>query len=305
VIPGVAGTAPIRNTIVDEREINGGISWSPQEVLVTKLAKNRILVQQLSPLNPSLVPFANDNDLFYDSQFLGGWNVTCKLKRKIFPYGTDYLPSSSLYEGSPRYRNEKPGDSTCYKVNFFKDSMGKVRADRSFNAKSLNTAYNQLSKVDDIKWDYQRDPTRLTIQFSSLSEDFEPLGTRRGEIYITARNSESGVSSVGEKVFCTAERLRSVILVPGNVVVSDTETITEYRFVEEMNGNKINAICRIAVYLTPNPNSKEGILWQEVNGKAVGFYDYELNMERIIEDTGENIGKSCIMAPDRSVQCYS
>lgn len=85
----------------------------------------------------------------------------------------------------------------------------------------------------------------------------------------------------------------------------DTETITEYRFVEGMNDNKINAICRIAVYLTPNPNSKEGILWQEVNGKAVGFYDYELNMERIIEDTGENIGKSCIMAPDRSVQCYS
>ena len=72
-----------------------------------------------------------------------------------------------------------------------------------------------------------------------------------------------------------------------------------------MNSNKINAICRIAVYLTPNPNSKEGILWQEVNGKAVAFYDYELNMERIIENAGENIGKSCVIAPDRSVQCYT
>lgn len=222
VIPGVAGTAPLRITIVDESETNGGISWSPQEALVTKLAKNRILVQQLSPLNPSLIPFANDNELFYDSQFLGGWRVTCTLKRKIFPYGTDYLPSSSLYEGSPRYRNENPGDSTTYQVNFFEDSMGKVRADRAFNAKSLNTAYKQLSKVEDIQWNYQRDPTRLTIMFSSLSEDFEPLGTRRGEIYITARNSERGVSSLGEKVFCTAERMRSVILVPGNVVVSGT-----------------------------------------------------------------------------------
>jgi hypothetical protein len=222
VIPGVAGTAPLRNTIVDESETNGGISWSPQEALVTKLAKNRILVQQLSPLNPSLIPFANDNELFYDSQFLGGWRVTCTLKRKIFPYGTDYLPSSSLYEGSPRYRNENPGDSTTYQVNFFEDSMGKVRADRAFNAKSLNTAYKQLSKVEDIQWNYQRDPTRLTIMFSSLSEDFEPLGTRRGEIYITARNSERGVSSLGEKVFCTAERMRSVTLVPGNVVVSGT-----------------------------------------------------------------------------------
>ena len=343
VIPGVAGTAPLRNTIVDESETNGGISWSPQEALVTKLAKNRILVQQLSPLNPSLIPFANDNELFYDFQFLGGWKVTCTLKRKIFPYGTDYLPSSSLYEGSPRYRNENPGDSTTYQVNFFEDSTGKVRADRAFNAKSLNTAYKQLSKVEDIQWNYQRDPTRLTIMFSSLSEDFEPLGTRRGEIYITARNSERGVSSLGEKVFCTAERMRSVILVPGNVVVSgtwstlivlqkkhvdaniysflfilisfymypflqniqDTETITEYRFIEGTNGNKIKAICRIAVYLTPNPNSREGILWQEVNGKAVGFYDYELDMERIIETTGENVGKSCVIIPDNSVQCYT
>jgi hypothetical protein len=221
VIPGVAGTAPIRNIIINESEIQGASSWSP-DTLVTKLAKTRILAQQLSPLNPSLVPFANDNDLFYDSQFLGGWKVTCTLKRKIFPFGTDYLPSSSLYEGSPRYRNEKPGDSTRYQVNFFKDSMGKVRSDRAFNAVSLNTAYKQLSKVEEIQWDYQRDPTRLTIMFSSLADDFQPLGNRRGEIYITARNSESGVSSLGEKVYCTAERLRSVILVPGNVVVSGT-----------------------------------------------------------------------------------
>jgi len=45
-------------------------------------------------------------------------------------------------------------------------------------------------------------------------------------------------------------------------------------------------------------------LWQEVNGRAVGFYDYELDMERIIEKNGENIGRSCVVVPDKSVQCY-
>jgi hypothetical protein len=86
--------------------------------------------------------------------------------------------------------------------------------------------------------------------------------------------------------------------------IQDTETISEYQFVDGTNGTQIKAICRIAVYLTPNPNSREGILWQEVNGRAVGFYDYELDMERIIEKNGENIGRSYVVVPDKSVQCY-
>ena len=63
------------------------------------------------------------------------------------------------------------------------------------------------------------------------------------------------------------------------MIVTDTETITEFH--HRVNDTTVQAISRIAVYLTPNPNSKEGILWQDVNGKAVALYDYDINLERV------------------------
>ena len=65
----------------------------------------------------------------------------------------------------------------------------------------------------------------------------------------------------------------------GAVVVSDTETITEYRV--QNSGDQIQAIQRIAVFLTPNPNSREGVLWQQVGGKAVAYFDYDVDMKKI------------------------
>ena len=65
----------------------------------------------------------------------------------------------------------------------------------------------------------------------------------------------------------------------GAVVVSDTESITEYHMEESVD--QAQAVQRVAVFLTPNPNSREGVLWQQVGGKAVAFFDYDLNMKRI------------------------
>jgi hypothetical protein len=62
------------------------------------------------------------------------------------------------------------------------------------------------------------------------------------------------------------------------------------------------------VYLTPNPNSREGVLWQQVSGKAVAFYDYEFEMKRNLEefrqsDTGETVFRPCVETPKDVIQC--
>ena len=268
-IPGAGAT--LRPLVV------GDDSWHVPE-LYTKLAQNRIVTQELSPLVPSLSPFA-ENDVYYPSSFAGRWEVTATLRRKTYPYGPSFVPSRSLIEGSPRYRSENVGDSTTYQAQF--SALGgdgnKIIADRRFNSISTTKAYNQLTPVEDIAWDPKKDPTQLKIQFAAgqMTEDMRPIGPRRAEVYLTARKEESD----GGSTFAASERTRQVTIGAGAVVVSDTETITEYHV--QNPGDKIQAVQRIAVFLTPNPNSREGVLWQQVGGKAVAYYDYEIDMKKI------------------------
>ena len=37
--------------------------------------------------------------------------------------------------------------------------------------------------------------------------------------------------------------------------------------------------------MTPNPNSREGLLWQSVGGKAVAFFDYDIDLRRKLLDS--------------------
>jgi hypothetical protein len=245
--------------------------------------------------------------------------VAATLKQKIYPYGTEFAPSRSLIEGSPRNRQEQVNESTNYQLRFFSTlannfanqltvnlgtgvPQSKIIADRSFDAISISNAYKQLTPVQEVDWNPTKDPTRLTLNFGAgpLGEDMRPLGEQRGEVYITARRSES----LDEDVFCASERSRSVVLAPGNVIVSDTESITEYRKVDP---NHVNAVSRIAVYLTPDPNSREGVQWQQVGGKAVAFFDYELqmtrNQEEFIDSNGVTFKRACVRTPKDFVQC--
>uniref|UniRef100_A0A7S0FRN3 DUF6816 domain-containing protein n=1 Tax=Minutocellus polymorphus TaxID=265543 RepID=A0A7S0FRN3_9STRA len=218
---------------------------------------------------------------YYPSSFAGKWEVKATLRRKIYPYGPSFVPSRSLIEGSPRYRSENVGDSTTYQAQF--SALGgddnKIIADRRFNSISTTRAYNQLTPVEDIIWDPKKDPTQLKIQFAAgqMTEDMRPIGPRRAEVYLTARKKEE---SDGGLTFAASERTRQVTIGAGAVVVSDTETITEYQM-KERGADQIQAMQRIATYLTPNPNSREGVLWQQVGGKAVAFFDYDIDLKRI------------------------
>jgi hypothetical protein len=63
-IPGVAGGARYVNLIVEDPNANE--PWNPTPSLVTNLGKARIVANELSPLNPSLMPFSSDsNELYY------------------------------------------------------------------------------------------------------------------------------------------------------------------------------------------------------------------------------------------------
>ncbi|CAB9517056.1 expressed unknown protein [Seminavis robusta] len=253
-------------------------SWKPTNLVTTTLAKERIHAKELSPLSQIALPFS-DPETYYPSYLFGAWNIKSTLKSKKYPFGTEVVQSNSLIEGSPRNRNEQVGNSSTYEVHYFSTlantasnqmtvNLGlgvpksKVIADRGFNAKSLSRGYKQLVPIEEVDWDYRKDPNQFTLLFGAgaLAEDMRPLGQRRAEVYLTARASEEGFDSdTGEPTFCAAERSRTVTLAPGAVIVSDVESVTEFRKIDD---NHITAVSRIAVYLTPNPNSREGALWQ-------------------------------------------
>lgn len=83
------------------------------------------------------------------------------------------------------------------------------------------------------------------------------------------------------------------------------ETVTEFH---KKSPNHVAAISRIAVYLTPNPNSREGVLWQQTGGKAIAFFDYELDMRHMKElftlKDGTLEERACVNTPRDVVQCY-
>lgn len=286
VVPG--GVAPYRP--------QGIGSWEDLPPLSTKLAKSRLLASELSPLQQA---FMGDKELYFPIFLFGRWKVKAELKRKIYPYGVDYLPSSSLLEGSPRNREELVGNVCNYEVHYFSTgssaSDGKIIQDRGYNAISLSKAYEQLVSPQAVLWDYRNNPEKVVLDFGAapLTADMRPLGQRRAEIFLNARATE--ISSDG-KAFATAERSRSVTIAVRDVVVADTETITEF---ERVSDDSVRAVSRIAVYLSPNPNSREGVLWQQVNGKAVAFFDYQLDMNRIREDGSQ----ACVGTPSGEKQC--
>jgi hypothetical protein len=294
--------------------------WSLPSRLSTNLGSSRILATSLTPLQ-QINPFASQ-ELYYPSFLFGAWNVTTTLKEKIYPFGKQFVPSNSLIEGSPRNRDEKVGDSASFQLHFFSTmadtaanqltvNLGlgvpepKIIADRAYNAMAMSRGYRQLTPVEEVVWDYRNDPTRLTFLFGAapVAEDMRPLGKRRCEIYLTARQSEASEDGT---VFCASERSRSVTLASGVAVASDQETITEYKQVDE---DTVVAIARISVFLTPNPNSREGVLWQQVGGNAVAFFDYTWTMKRLREafvldgDESRTVLRPCVQTPKDVVQC--
>jgi hypothetical protein len=276
-------------------------SWPDSPSPVTKLGASRLAASQLSPLQQ---PLFGETELYYAPFLFGAWNVTAKLQRKIYPYSVNYLPSSSLLEGSPRNREELVGNLCDYEVHYFSTTpASKIIQDRAFNAVSISKAYQQLTPVQEVLWDYRQAPDKVVLDFGSglLTDDLRPLGPRRAEIFLNARATETGADG---RSFCAVERARSVTVAARKVIVAETETTTEFR---QVSDDEVTAVSRIAVYLSPNPNSREGVMWQQVGGKAVAFFDYKINLRRIKEEViladGTSQTRACVPTPNDEVQC--
>lgn len=305
-------------------EYGGDNLIGSKRVLSTTLGQTRIKALELSPLQQPLTPFS-PNELYYSPFLFGSWNVTATLIQKVYPYGLSFVPSISLVEGSPRSRIESIGDSCSYEVHYFSTlaktfaneivvnlgtgiPQSKIIQDRSYNAISISRAYRQQIPVDSVLWDYRNDPTKLVLEYGTglVADDMRPLGNRKTEVFINARLSEYNADN--PNIFASAEKYRSVTLGPVSPIVSDTETITEFQRIDD---DTVQALSRIAVYLTPNPNNREGILWQQVGGKAIAFFDYSLIMKRnkksftLLDDSGlvTNTQYACVTTPKQIVQC--
>ena len=70
MVPGTGMRAPLKNVIISDDDDVANVRTDISSSLVTQLAKSRIGAKELSPLNPSLVPFAADNELYYGTLIL-------------------------------------------------------------------------------------------------------------------------------------------------------------------------------------------------------------------------------------------
>lgn len=94
-------------------------------------------------------------------------------------------------------------------------------------------------------------------------------------------NARLASSPKATDIFAFSEATRTIRLGERSASASDAETLNLFRRSETSQGEEL-ILCRqrILRFLTPNPNSAEGVLWQEARGRAAGVLDYDLTLSR-------------------------
>lgn len=91
--------------------------------------------------------------------------------------------------------------------------------------------------------------------------------------------------------FISSEFVRTATLGRG-VSVTDSETLSKYLLKPD---GTVEGIQRVALYLTPNPNNKEGAMYFETGGRSVAEFNYKFIMKRIAD--------GCVTTPKGIEQC--
>tara|TARA_B100000768_G_scaffold172801_1_gene181412 strand:+ start:636 stop:962 length:327 start_codon:yes stop_codon:yes gene_type:complete len=88
--------------------------------------------------------------------------------------------------------------------------------------------------------------------------------------------------------FAFSEATRTVFLAQRREQssITDAETICSFARGGGGGGDVIMARQRVLRFLTPNPNSAEGVMWSEAGGRAVASLEYELRLERVGQARG-------------------
>jgi len=217
--------------------------------------------------------FNRVDNLIFPAWMEGDWVLTSRPLANSAPLGRRYLPAdlSRMRLGDLSNASASP---LTYIVRFSKrPSDGAVVSDRASNLQSVQNAAAGYTRVESVDFD---GAGKLSVRYSPFGRNGTFPGPSRSEIYINWRRQSKPSSSDS---FIFLEATRTVYLAQQRELstISDAETLCRF---ERLDSSTIKGRQRVLRYLTPNPNSAEGMLWGEANGRAVAALDYEFLLRR-------------------------
>ncbi len=262
---------------------------------------DRFFTDDLS--NPGLAGFNAPKVLFLPPFLFGSWNATMRFSSYTWPLGERFVPPQVLRSvkgvelQAPtsfplRFYSTIP-DTTenTLRVTLGEVPTSEIVPDRTYNTRAVLDAYYGYPACGEISYDLAKNPLRMDITFATMGPDLRPLPARRQQLLFNNLKGEL----VRPDLFVCSEYVRTVTLGPGrSVSVTDSETLSEYEVKED--GDLVEGRQRVALFLTPNPNSAEGALFFETNNKAIGIFDYSFQMRR---------AGNCVTTPKGIDQCVS
>jgi len=220
--------------------------------------------------------FVRADPLRFPAWMEGEWHVRSRPLANTAPLGLRFLPAdlTRMRLGDVSGAAAAPLE---YTVRFVRRGDSVV-SDRAFNLKAVQNAAAGYARVDSVSFDGVNE---LKVNYSPFGKNGTYPGPSRADIYIQWRRQSDALRD-DASVFAFAESTRSVLISSQRSAssVSDAETICSF---DRRSPTEIVARQRVLRYLTPNPNSAEGLLWSEAQGKAVAFLDYELLLNRVGE----------------------
>ena len=218
-----------------------------------------------------------EDQLAFPPWMEGEWELRSRPLATAAPLGRRFLPPD-LARMRIGDLSEAVGVSPLqYNVRFpRRASDGVVVSDRCANLRAVQDAAAGYARVQEVRYEKSAQ-AQLKVSYSPFGANGTYPGPSRAEIYIQWRRQMAPSGEVD--TFAFAEATRTVLLAQQrSVTLSDAETLC--RFVRT-SPTSVAAKQRVLRYLTPNPNSNEGLLWQEAGGRAVAVLDYELNLQRV------------------------
>eukprot|EP00747_Dinoflagellata_sp_TGD_P186820 gnl/TRDRNA2_/TRDRNA2_44140_c0_seq1.p1 gnl/TRDRNA2_/TRDRNA2_44140_c0~~gnl/TRDRNA2_/TRDRNA2_44140_c0_seq1.p1 ORF type:complete len:396 (+),score=17.21 gnl/TRDRNA2_/TRDRNA2_44140_c0_seq1:23-1210(+) len=232
--------------------------------------------QQLSDvLTPN---FGSGDRLTFPPWMEGRWEVTSNPVANTAPLGRRYLPKdvSKMKLGDLTSASVPP---LSYEVRFARRlSDGAIVSDRAANLRAVQNAAAGFSRVATVSFDGE---SKVSVTYSPTGRNGSFVGRSRAEVFINYRKQSAPRADLRE--FAFAEGTRTVLISQQQSLALDAETLCLFERAADDDAGKsvVHARQRVLRFLTPNPNSEEGVLWGEAGGRAVALLDYKLRLVRI------------------------
>lgn len=252
-----------------------------QAVAAEDLRARLTTTTSLVPTGRFTPPWEQQTVLRVPPWMLGTWQVTSKAVGFSAPQGARFLPP-----GIEREADEQVGTSVQYELRFvtvpdpnangFTLGQRKERevvvADREANIRSVTNAFQGYDAIETVDYNPQKDARRVTATFARSLPDGRSLPPQRVEVYINHIETQECLNSEIRPSFYSSELFRQVFVGVQRVEVNDYEICMGFTLKED---GVVVARQRNIVYLQP-----QDAAYFDAGGRAVGYYDYDLEMTR-------------------------